>query len=146
MPVEEEIVSLGKSMGLEGDEADVNDLVEEHAEELTTEELKELHTQQHTEILQEINEPEAEEITSTSEMKEVLGMWEKVAEFVKKKHLEKIATSRASALFNDTCLNHFCNILKGRKKQTSLDRFLLKHPAREKEESVAIKSKNSEEK
>ena len=102
MPVEEEIVSLGKSMGLEVDEADVNDLVEEHAEELTTDELKELQTQQHTEILQEINEPEAEEITSTCEMKEVLGMWEKVAEFVENKHPEKIETGRASALFDDT--------------------------------------------
>ena len=111
-----------------------------------TEELKELQTQQHTEILQEINEPEAEEITSTCEIKEVLGMWEKVAEFVEKNHPEKIATGRESALFNDTCLNHFRNILKGRKKQTSLDRFLLKHPAHKNEESVVKKAKTSEEK
>ncbi len=38
--VVEEIVTLGKSMGLEVDEGDVNELVEEHSEELTTEELK----------------------------------------------------------------------------------------------------------
>ena len=47
VPVEEEIVSLVKSMGLEVDEADVNGLVEEYAEELTTKESKELQTQQH---------------------------------------------------------------------------------------------------
>ncbi|GBN50728.1 Tigger transposable element-derived protein 1 [Araneus ventricosus] len=37
VPVEEEIVSLGKSMGLVIDERDVNELVEEHSQELTTE-------------------------------------------------------------------------------------------------------------
>ena len=149
VPVEEEIVSLGKSMGLEVDEADVNDLVEKHSEELTTEELMELQAQQHTEVLQEIGsdeEPEAKEVLSTSEIKEMLGMWEKLSEFIEKKHPEKVATGRASALFNDTCLTHFRNILKGRKKQTSLDRFLLKRPARESEESVAKKAKTSEEK
>ncbi|GFT47562.1 tigger transposable element-derived protein 1 [Nephila pilipes] len=42
MSVEEEIVSLGKSMGLEVEERDVNELVEEHTQELTTEEIQEL--------------------------------------------------------------------------------------------------------
>ncbi|GFS43338.1 tigger transposable element-derived protein 1 [Nephila pilipes] len=37
-PIEEEIVSIGRSMGLE---VDVADFIEEYAEELTTEELKE---------------------------------------------------------------------------------------------------------
>ena len=45
VPVEEEIVSLGKSMGLVMDERDVNALVEEHSQELTTEELQELQSQ-----------------------------------------------------------------------------------------------------
>lgn len=124
--VEEEIVSLGKSMGLEVDERDVNELVEEHSQELTTEELQELQSQQHTEVLQEIGfeeETEVEEVVSTSEIKEILGMWERVSQFVEKKHPEKVATGRAKELFNDTCLTHFRNILKGRKKQTSLDRF-----------------------
>ena len=66
-----------------------------------------------------------EEVISTSEIKEILGMWERVSQFVEKKHPEKVATGRASELFNDTCLTHFRNILKGRKKQTSLDRFFL---------------------
>ncbi|GBN70026.1 Tigger transposable element-derived protein 1 [Araneus ventricosus] len=37
VPVEEEIVSLGRSMSLVMDERDVNELVEEHSQELTTE-------------------------------------------------------------------------------------------------------------
>uniref|UniRef100_UPI00358F0D9F tigger transposable element-derived protein 1-like isoform X2 n=1 Tax=Myxine glutinosa TaxID=7769 RepID=UPI00358F0D9F len=141
--VVEEIVSLGKSMGLQVNEEDVNDLVEKHNEELTTEDLKELEQQQNTEVLQEINaeEPEAEMVIATSEIKEMLGMWEKISEFIEKKHPEKVATGRALALCNDTCLTHFRNILKGRKKQTSLDRFLLKRPASESEESVAKKAK-----
>ncbi|GBM22811.1 Tigger transposable element-derived protein 1 [Araneus ventricosus] len=126
VPVEEEIVSLGESMGLVMDERDVNELVEEHSQELTTEELQELQSQQHSGVLQEIGfeeEPEVEDTISTSEIKEILGMWERVSQFVEKKHSEKVATGRASELFNDTCLTHFRSILQGRKKQTSLDSF-----------------------
>ncbi|XP_028678623.1 tigger transposable element-derived protein 1-like [Erpetoichthys calabaricus] len=43
--VVEEIVSLSKTMGMDMDEGDINELIEEHSEELTTEELKELQTQ-----------------------------------------------------------------------------------------------------
>lgn len=78
-----------------------------------------------------------EEVISTSEIKEILGMWERVSQFVEKKHPEKVATGRASELFNDTCLTHFRSILKGRKKQTSLDSFFF-NPAK--------KAKTSEEK
>ncbi|GFU35122.1 tigger transposable element-derived protein 1 [Nephila pilipes] len=127
MSVEEEIVSLGKSMGLEVEERDVNELVEEHTQELTTEEIQELQSQQHTEVMQEIGfEESEEEVISTSEINEILGMWERVSQFEEKKHPEKVATGRVSDLFNDTCLAHFRNILRGRKKQTSLDMFFSK--------------------
>ena len=62
---------------------------------------------QHMEVLQEISnekEVEPEEVISTSEMKEMLAMWEKVSSSIEKKHTEKISTGRASALFNDICL------------------------------------------
>ncbi|XP_050339526.1 tigger transposable element-derived protein 1-like [Bactrocera neohumeralis] len=65
--VEEEIISLGKSMGLEVEERDVNELIEEHSQELTTEEIQELQSQQHTEVMQEIGfEESVEEVISTS--------------------------------------------------------------------------------
>ncbi|GBN15869.1 Tigger transposable element-derived protein 1 [Araneus ventricosus] len=128
VPVVEEIVSLEKFMGLVIDERDVNELVAEYSQELTTEELQELQSQQHSGVLREIDfeeEPEVEDTISTSEIKEILGMWERVSQFVEKKHPEKVATGRASELFNDTCLTHFCSILQGRKKQTSMDSFFL---------------------
>ncbi|XP_064111358.1 tigger transposable element-derived protein 1-like [Macrobrachium nipponense] len=125
--VEEEILSIGKTIGLKVDERDIEELVEEHSEELveehseelTTDELKELQEQRHTEALTEatsegeVTEPE---IISTKDLKDILAMWERVAGFVEKNHPEKIATSRATELFNDTCLHHFRNILKGRMK------------------------------
>ncbi|GFT04869.1 hypothetical protein NPIL_588051 [Nephila pilipes] len=75
MSIEEEIVSLGKSMGLEMEERDVNELVEEHTQELTTEETQKLQSQQHTEVMQEIGFQESEEeVISASELKEILGM------------------------------------------------------------------------
>ncbi|UYV64177.1 K02A2.6-like [Cordylochernes scorpioides] len=86
-------------------------------------------------------EESEEEVISTSEIKEILGMWERVSQFVEKKHPEKVATGRASDLFNDTCLTHFRNILRGRKKQTSLDMFFSKRPTGESEKNVAKKAK-----
>ena len=83
-----------------------------------------LQSQQHTEVMQEIGFEESEkEVISTSEIKEILGMWERVSQFVKKKHPERVAIGRAFDLLNDTCLTHFRNILRGMKKQTSLDMF-----------------------
>ncbi|UYV83341.1 hypothetical protein LAZ67_23000637 [Cordylochernes scorpioides] len=73
--VKEEIVSLGKSMGLEVEERDVNELIEEHTQELTTEEIQELQSQQHTEVMQVIGfEESEEEVISTSEIREILGI------------------------------------------------------------------------
>ncbi|GIX82806.1 tigger transposable element-derived protein 1 [Caerostris darwini] len=123
--VEEEIVSLGKSIGLEVEERDVNELIEEYTQELTTEEIQELQSQQHTEVMQEIGfEESEEEVISTGDIKEILGMWESVSQFVEKKHPEKVATGRASDLFNDTCLTQgsatFC---VGRAKNDNLQNF-----------------------
>ncbi|UYV78102.1 hypothetical protein LAZ67_16000129 [Cordylochernes scorpioides] len=117
-----------------------------HTQELTTEEIQELQSQQHTEVMQVIGfEESEEEVISTSEIKEILGMWERVSQFVEKKiHPEKVATGRASDLFNDTCLTHFRNILRGRKKQTSLDMFFSKRPTGESEKNVVVKAKTSE--
>lgn len=50
---------------------------------------------------------QAEGIIFTSEMKEMLGMYEKLSGFVQKKHPETFVTS----LFNNTCLTQFRNIL-----------------------------------
>ncbi|XP_067326511.1 probable inactive protein kinase DDB_G0270444 isoform X1 [Anolis sagrei] len=140
----DDVVSNGKSM--EVDEGDVNNnLVEQHNEEPMMEEFKE---HQHMEIKQEIDAEETdteEEVIRTSEITEMLGMWEKISDFIKSKHPEKVTASCALALCNDICLTHFRNILKGRKEQNSLDRFLLKRPASQSEEIAAKKANLSEE-
>ncbi|XP_015415779.1 PREDICTED: uncharacterized protein LOC107182194 [Myotis davidii] len=134
------VVRHGEAASADIKEGDIKELIEEHSEELTTQELKELQTQQHTEVLQGIDDTEEEAAISISEIKEMLGMWEKLSDFIQKKHPEKIASGHVMELFNDTCLTHFRNILKGRMKQISLGRFLLKTPV---DESVAKRAKIS---
>ena len=63
-----------------------------------------------------------------AEIKEMLSSYHKVAEFIEKKHPEKVHTGRLLAQFNDICLSHFRNILKSRQKQSSLDRYFSKRP------------------
>ncbi|XP_070592937.1 tigger transposable element-derived protein 1-like [Erythrolamprus reginae] len=143
----EEIVSLGKCMGLEVDEGDINELVEEHEEPLSTEDLKALHEMQQMEMTQEMSSSEEEvqepqKAIPTSEIKAMLAQWENVVSFVEKNHPEKVATSRSAALFNDTSLTHFRNILKSRQKQMSLDKFLTKRAAPS--ESAAEKGKTDD--
>lgn len=70
-------------------------------------------------------------------------MWEKLSSFIEKKHLEKALTGRTAALYNDTCLSDFHNVLKSWQKQTSLDRLLFKMSASA--ESPAKKAKTSAE-
>lgn len=60
--------------------------------------------QQRTQIFQEIDD--AEEVISASEIKEMLGMWENLSNFIQKKHPEKVVAGRATVLFIGTCLTH----------------------------------------
>ncbi|GFS34690.1 tigger transposable element-derived protein 1 [Nephila pilipes] len=137
-PIEEEIVSIGRSMVLEADETDVADLIEEYAEELTTEKLKELPKISHSGVMMELSseeEVEPEEKLTSCEISDIIGKWQEVSDFVEKRHPEKLSTGRASALFDDRCLTFFSNILKRRQKQTSLDRYLEKVSRSESQES-----------
>ncbi|GFS56908.1 tigger transposable element-derived protein 1 [Nephila pilipes] len=77
-PIEEEIVSIGSSMDLEVDEANVADLIEEYAEELTTEELNELQKISHSRVMMELSseeEVEPEEKLTSREISDILGEW-----------------------------------------------------------------------
>jgi Mg/Co/Ni transporter MgtE len=56
--VAEEIVSLRMSMCLEVDSEDVEELVEDHNAELTTEELRDLHMEQQQEVAEELSSEE----------------------------------------------------------------------------------------
>lgn len=81
------------------------------------------------EVLQEISSEEKvepEEMISTSEIKDILAMWEKLSSFTEKKHPKKVSTGCASSLLNETWLTQFHNSLKGRQKQRSLDSIFFK--------------------
>ncbi|XP_064097446.1 tigger transposable element-derived protein 1-like [Macrobrachium nipponense] len=110
--VVEEIVSLGKSMGLEVDETDVNDLVEEHQKELTTQELIKLQELQHSKVLQELSseeEVEEEDCLSTKEIRDMLAKWQEFSDFMEKRHPDKLVCGRALAFCDNTCVRHFRN-------------------------------------
>lgn len=146
-PVVDEIVSLGKTMGLEVDEDDIQELVEEHGQELTTDELMDLHREQHQEVVEEISSEEedkkTEESLSSNEIREMCKMWERVQNFVEKHHPNKAVAVRAMNLFDDNAMSHFREILKRRQKQQSLDRFLVKVAKKEKDSSEPKDSSDS---
>ncbi|XP_069822087.1 tigger transposable element-derived protein 1-like [Dendropsophus ebraccatus] len=129
-PIVEEIVTLGKIMGLEVNEADIEELVEEHGQELTTNELIDLHQEQQKEVIP--SREESQESLTSNEIWEICEMWETVQDFVEEHHPNKAAAMRAINLFNDNAMSHFHEILKKRQMQDSLERFLVKVPWKEK--------------
>ena len=84
-----------------------------------------------------------EESLTSNEIREMCKMWETVQNFVEKHHTNKVVTVRATNLFNDNAMSHFCKILKRRQKQVSLDRFLVKTAGKEKDSTEPIDSSDS---
>lgn len=122
----EDIVSMGKSMGLEVNNEDIEELVEEHNQDLTTEELQELHREQQKVFMHEVSsEEEKVEITS-AEIQEICAMWSKVSSFCEKHHPNVGAVQSIQNQMDDVVLSHFRNVLKKRQTQSSLDSFLVK--------------------
>lgn len=147
-PIVDEIVSLGKTMGLEVNDADIQELVEEHSQELTINELMDLHREQQEEVMEEISsgeeeEEKSEESLTSNEIREKCKMWETVQNFIEKHHPNKAVAMRAMNLFNDNAMSHFREILKKRQKQQSLDRFLVKVARKENNSSEPTDSSDS---
>ena len=61
VPEVDDIVSLGKYLDLEVDDHDINELVDEDKEEMTTEELLLFQERQYTNVTEKIKKPEIEE-------------------------------------------------------------------------------------
>jgi hypothetical protein len=79
-PVVDDIVIVAESIGLQVDSGDVEELVEEHSEELSTEELQQLLAEQQRMAAEELSEEEREDQQSvqqisSSEIKEILNKW-----------------------------------------------------------------------
>ncbi|XP_023238521.1 tigger transposable element-derived protein 1-like isoform X3 [Centruroides sculpturatus] len=118
-----EIVSLGKCMGLEMNDEDVEELVDDHKIELTIEELQHLHNQQQKEVAEEIFSEEEAKIISSAEIKELCSVWDRTQAIVENWHPNKIVVNRSINLFNDNVMAYFRNIQQSRQHQTTLERF-----------------------
>ena len=133
-PVVEDIVSLGINLGLEVDGTDVEELIAEHSQELTTEELLDLHSEQQREVNEELSSGEEEdrdpcEHQPSSGIKEMIQAWETVSTYVEKYLPNKAVAVRSTNLFNQNVIKHFRDILKRRQKQVSMDRYVVKRSA-----------------
>ena len=94
---------MGKSMGLEMYNADVEELVEEQVRELTTEGLEKLHNEQQR-LIQAEEDPsdeEEKEPLPSATIKDICAKWGKVQSFIDKHHPYKAETSRAVNILND---------------------------------------------
>ena len=146
--VMDDIVSMGKSMGLEIHQNDVNELVEGHAVELTTEELMHLQQQRQKDMVEEISSDEeggTEEISSGL-IHEMCAKWAEIRNFAEKHHPDKVVANRAVNIFNDNVMSTFRKILITRKKQLTIDMFFRKEKrqATEKEDSQEQKKQKRE--
>ncbi|XP_061900809.1 tigger transposable element-derived protein 1-like [Entelurus aequoreus] len=128
--VVDEIVSLGKFMGLEVDSDDVEELVEEHTLVLSTDEVQGVHGEQQQEAPEEVSSEEEDtsciDNIPTAEIKELLGYWAKTQSLVAKWHPSIGVVKRNINLFDGNVVEHFRKILKSRKRQAALDNILSK--------------------
>jgi len=109
-------------MGLEVNNKDVEELLEDHKDELSTEELQQLQKQLQKAIVEEMSSEEGREDVPTSLIHDICAKWGEVQIFVEQYHPDKAVASRSINIFNDNAMCHFRNILKRRKKVT-LDSF-----------------------
>ena len=90
------------TLGLEVNEADIQELVEEHEQELTTDELMDLHCKQQQEIMEhissEVEEKKTEESLTSNEIREMCKMWE-TAKFCRETPPEQGCNSASNEYF-----------------------------------------------
>ncbi|KAG7160930.1 hypothetical protein Hamer_G007713 [Homarus americanus] len=110
-----EIVSLGNSMGLEVDDNDVEELVEEHSKELSTEELHELHKEENETLKRSLTSEESGEdedkeesrIIPAKDLKDAFFCWSKLSKLAEDYHPDVGSVEKAISVFNDTVMNYF---------------------------------------
>ncbi|GLV40781.1 poly(A) binding protein [Carabus blaptoides fortunei] len=129
-----EIVTISISLGLEVNEEDVVDRVENHRLVLNTEDFVESQREQMKVMQEELSGEEKEEMAnvSSAEIKEIFSKWNEGQVFIEyQQYHDKTGTSRAVDILNDNAMPHFRKIIQKRKRQMSLDRYLVKIPATE---------------
>ena len=124
----DDIVSMGRNMGLEVEAEDVTELVEGHSSELTTEELQHLQEQQQRTLAEDHDseEDEGREDIPSAVIREMCASWGRLRELVEQYHPDTVVSNRAVNIFNDNVMSHFRKVLQRRQRQQTLDRFLMK--------------------
>ncbi|GBN64745.1 hypothetical protein AVEN_231531-1 [Araneus ventricosus] len=115
-------------MGLEVNNSN-DELVADHSQELATKDLTELHCVSQKKIGGEMFVREGggnSKAKSSSAMSEMLKAWGIVASHIDKHNLKKTVVMRATNLLNDNAVSHYRQVLKGQKRQISLNSFLVK--------------------
>ncbi|XP_067134160.1 tigger transposable element-derived protein 1-like isoform X1 [Centruroides vittatus] len=145
--VVDDIVSLGKSLGLEVNNAEIEELVKEHSPELSTDELELLQKEQQKEVLKDIpsEEEEGREDVPIALINKMCAKWSEVQSFVERYHPDNAVASRVINLFNDNAMSHFRNIVKRRQNQISSNRVLVKKKPNESQEKSATKKQEIQE-
>ncbi|KAG7171281.1 HIV Tat-specific factor 1-like [Homarus americanus] len=116
-----EIVSLGNSMGLEVDDDDVEELVEEHSKELSTEELLELHKEENETLKRSLTSEESGEeedkeesrIIPAKDLKDAFFCWSKLSKLAEDYHPDVGSVQKAISVFNDNVMNYFWKLALG---------------------------------
>ncbi|KAJ7344500.1 hypothetical protein JRQ81_000450 [Phrynocephalus forsythii] len=130
----EEIVNLGDSLGLDVSNADVEELLEGHRTELTTEELQSIMNEQKRAAAEEnVSEEEEEQeqdesrpSISTALIKETLAKWDAVQTVFETYHPDRDAIKHVTSTVNNIALPHFRKLLRHRLKQVSIDSFFVR--------------------
>ncbi|XP_039608438.1 uncharacterized protein LOC120528359 [Polypterus senegalus] len=127
-PVVDEIVSMGKSMGLEVENEDIDDLVLDHKEEVMMEKLAELQQEQHKLLTKEQSSGEEEErvVIKSDAIKGIMEKWNECQDFFEKNHPDKSVANKVINMMNDHVVSHFRKILMRRKRQVTIDHYFAK--------------------
>ncbi|KAG7175302.1 PiggyBac transposable element-derived protein 4-like 13 [Homarus americanus] len=102
-------------MGLEVDDDDVEELVEEHSKELSTEELLELHKEENETLKRSLTSEESGEedkeesrIIPAKDLKDAFFCWSKLSKLAEDYHPDVGSVQKAISVFNDNVMNYFC--------------------------------------
>lgn len=126
--VVQDILQVGEKMNLEVDKNDLDELMDEHNQELSHETLKELALKRDELVNKDLSDSsdssdvETEAITGT-EIREALEMWEKLQTAVIKWNPNKAEANRAASIFNDQAMKWFRTALKTKQRQTTLEKY-----------------------
>ena len=117
-------------MGLEVNEKDVEELIADHKDNLTTADLQELLNEQQKTLSEEHSshseEEEMEEVLPSEKIRDVLSKWNEVQEFVVRHHSNKTVAARTVDLMNENVMFQFRKVLQNRRRQVTLERYLVR--------------------